>query len=159
MFRQPFKKRGNSPLPQDAGSREIEQDNEPDSLSLKSLSSIEQEWKTKIREMLLEMIDLSLIDNLGKDQAAERVHQVNAAAQIGADPIEKGISGLICGKHGGEGKADVTFEDGKVRQPITSHFIAQTDQQGEEQSEEKQDGGANTAHVAEASTRKKTPRD
>lgn len=76
MFRQPFKKRGNSPLPQDAGSREIEQDNEPDSLSLKSLSSIEQEWKTKIREMLLEMIDLSLIDNLGKDQAAEQIKEI-----------------------------------------------------------------------------------
>ena len=77
MFRQPFKKNGVSSSSQDVASRSDRKENEePDSLELKSLSSVEQEWKTKIREVLLEMIDLSLIDSLGKDQAAEQIQEI-----------------------------------------------------------------------------------
>ena len=47
-----------------------------DSLPLKSMSPAEQQWKAKVHDRLLQMIDLSLIDTLGKEQASKQIEEI-----------------------------------------------------------------------------------
>jgi pilus assembly protein CpaF len=47
-----------------------------DSLSIKSMSPAEQQWKAKVHDRLLQMIDLSLIDTLGKEQASKQIEEI-----------------------------------------------------------------------------------
>jgi pilus assembly protein CpaF len=49
---------------------------EVDSLEIKSLSSVEREWKVIAHDRLLQIIDLSLIDTLGIDQAAQQIEDI-----------------------------------------------------------------------------------
>jgi len=49
---------------------------ELDSLTIKSLSPQEKEWKADVHERLLQMIDLSLIDTLGREQALQQIDEI-----------------------------------------------------------------------------------
>jgi len=49
---------------------------EVDSLAIKSLTPLEKEWKFTVHERLLQMIDLSLIDTLGREQALKQIEEI-----------------------------------------------------------------------------------
>ncbi|NKB99036.1 MAG: CpaF family protein [Pseudomonadales bacterium] len=80
MLRQPLKKvsRSNStPVEQSPESKQPHSsDAEPELLELKTLTDLEHEWKSKVHERLLQMIDLSLIDTLGKDKARTEIEEI-----------------------------------------------------------------------------------
>jgi pilus assembly protein CpaF len=78
MLRKPLKTANHQPETKEtvASAKDQLATTEIDSLEIKSLSALEREWKATVHERLLQMIDLSLIDTLGKEKASEQIEEI-----------------------------------------------------------------------------------